>query len=249
MDSGNCVISKEAKIGRNVSLGNFVIIERGCEIGDNVEIGSSVIIHEGTHIGMNAVIQDGAIIGKQPKSGPRSTYRLERQRGAVIGDSCLIGTGAIVYAGTRIGNKCFIADRAGIREGCEIGEWSTIGRNVTFEFGIKVGHHTRIFANSHITEGTQIGNHVFIGPDVCTVCDKKMARDENIRTPPVIKDRSRIGCNSTILPRVTIGEDALVAGGSVVFSDVADYQIVRGNPAEFVGYVLKRDRFKENGSD
>ena len=48
-----------------------------------------------------------------------------------------------------------------------------------------------------------------------------------------IMDNVFIGNNVTILKGVTIGANAVVANGSVVFDDVAANTVVRGNPAVF----------------
>ncbi|MGB1311421.1 MAG: DapH/DapD/GlmU-related protein, partial [Leucothrix sp.] len=46
-----------------------------------------------------------------------------------------------------------------------------------------------------------------------------------------------IGCASIILPNVTIGDQVIVAAGSVVTKDVPSNSIVAGNPAK----VIKSD--------
>lgn len=45
-----------------------------------------------------------------------------------------------------------------------------------------------------------------------------------------------IGCNTTILPGVEIGNGAIVAAGSVVTKSVPKYAIVGGNPARIIKY-------------
>jgi acetyltransferase-like isoleucine patch superfamily enzyme len=45
---------------------------------------------------------------------------------------------------------------------------------------------------------------------------------------------ARIGANVTVLPGITIHEDALVAAGSIVTKDVAARKIVMGTPARVV---------------
>jgi acetyltransferase-like isoleucine patch superfamily enzyme len=48
---------------------------------------------------------------------------------------------------------------------------------------------------------------------------------------PTIRRGARIGVNATILPYVTIGEGALIGGGSVVSSDIPAGAVAYGNPA------------------
>ena len=61
-------------------------------------------------------------------------------------------------------------------------------------------------------------------------------RDIVIHRPIIIKKGAWVGGRSLILPGVTIGENAVVAGGAVVTKDVEPNTIVGGNPAK----VIKR---------
>jgi UDP-3-O-[3-hydroxymyristoyl] glucosamine N-acyltransferase len=248
MTRQSSIIADNVKIGKDVKLGNFLVIEEGCVIGDGVTIGDRATLHQGTRIGNNCVIQESCIIGKQPRPGPRTSHKIETQPGTVIGNKVLVGAFTCVYAGTVVHDYCLIGDFVGIREKCDIGEFSTVGRGVLLEFGVITGHHVRIMNNAQITEGTKIGNNVFVAPDVSTMTDKKMARDDNIFDPPVFKDNSRIGSNSIILPGVTVGFEGVVGAGSVVRENVGDHRIVMGNPAKFVGIVMKKDRLKVEAS-
>jgi acetyltransferase-like isoleucine patch superfamily enzyme len=67
-----------------------------------------------------------------------------------------------------------------------------------------------------------------------------------------IMDNVFIGCNSTILPNVKIGPNAIIGAGSVVTHDVAPNSIVAGNPAKVIGtfdkYVQKRKDSNNNCS-
>jgi len=54
-----------------------------------------------------------------------------------------------------------------------------------------------------------------------------------------VKKRASIGSGSTILSKVTIGENALVGAGSVVTKDVPANAVVAGNPARILRYITE----------
>ena len=54
-----------------------------------------------------------------------------------------------------------------------------------------------------------------------------------------------IGGNAIILSGVKIGDGAVIGAGSVVTKDVADYEIVAGNPAKHIKYRFKREEIKQ----
>lgn len=60
-----------------------------------------------------------------------------------------------------------------------------------------------------------------------------------------------IGCNVTILPNVKIGNDVIIAAGSIVTKDVPDNSVVGGNPAKIIStfnqYVNNRKIINEDG--
>jgi len=56
-----------------------------------------------------------------------------------------------------------------------------------------------------------------------------------ITKPITIGKNSFIGARAMILPGVCIGDRAIVGAMSVVLKDVADHQVVAGNPAKKIG--------------
>ncbi len=86
--------------------------------------------------------------------------------------------------------------------------------------------------------GLRIGNNVSISPEVCILTLEHDPQDSRfaLRPGPVeIGDNVWLGARSTILPGVTIGENAVVAAGAVVTKDVPPHFIVGGVPARQIG--------------
>jgi acetyltransferase-like isoleucine patch superfamily enzyme len=229
----NNIIDKSAKIGQNFIIGHNSIVLEEVIIGNNVRIGHNVIIHPFTRISDNVTILDNAVIGKQPSSISTLTITIDKGLSPCeVGEGSIIGTSAIIYAGTKIGKNCFIADLASIREKCTIKDHVIIGRVVTIEYETTVGEYSRIMTHSQMTGNMIIEDHVFIGGAVASTNDKYMTSGK--WKGPLIKSGARIGANSTIIGGNTIGKEAVIGAGAVVTSDIPDYKVALGIPARVV---------------
>jgi acetyltransferase-like isoleucine patch superfamily enzyme len=86
--------------------------------------------------------------------------------------------------------------------------------------------------------GITIEDHVLIGPKVNLITENHpldtVERRALVCKPIVIKSNAWIGAAATILPGVTIGENAVVAAGAVVSKDVPANTIVGGVPAKII---------------
>ncbi len=126
--------------------------------------------------------------------------------------------------------------------------------------GTKIDESTIIFSPFYINFGkfTQIGKNVFInhacsfldmggitieddvliGPKVNLITENHPLaptdRRALITKSIIVKRNAWIGAGATILPGVTIGENAVVAAGAVVSKDVPDNVIVGGIPAKII---------------
>ena len=86
--------------------------------------------------------------------------------------------------------------------------------------------------------GITLEDHVLIGPQVKLITENHPLDPEDRRAligkPILIKRNAWIGAGATILPGVTVGENAVVAAGAVVSKDVAANTVVGGIPAKFI---------------
>lgn len=113
-------------------------------------------------------------------------------------------------------------------------------------FYTNFGKFTRIGKNVFINHacsfldmgGITIEDGVLIGPRVNLITENHPldpnARSALITKPVTLKRKSWIGAGATILPGVTVGENAVVAAGAVVSKDVPDNTLVGGIPAKFI---------------
>jgi acetyltransferase-like isoleucine patch superfamily enzyme len=132
--------------------------------------------------------------------------------------------------------------------GCEIGDETKIGACVEIQKGVKIGRRCKISSHTFICEGVTIEDNVFIGHGVMFTNDVyprattpsgelQTESDWKVETT-LVKTGASIGTGATILPRVTIGEHAMVGAGSVVTRNVPPRTIAWGNPARVLRHIV-----------
>jgi acetyltransferase-like isoleucine patch superfamily enzyme len=204
------------------------------------EVHPTATVYPGTILGAGVKVLENAVVGKQPSLSPRSTARREPLPPAEIGDGTIVSTGAIVFAGTRIGARVIVGDQACVRERVDVGDDVVIGRGVLVENDTTIGALTKIQAEAYITAYTTLEDNVFIAPCVVTTNDNFMGRTEKrheLIKGPTVRRGARVGGGAIICPGIEVGEEAFVGAGAVVTKDVAPRVLVVGNPARVLRSV------------
>ena len=189
----------------------------------------------------NARIGEGAIIEPNVEIG----LRYHEQCGpAVLGSDCIIRRGSVIYGDTRIGDHFQAGYNSVVRALVKIGDYCTLMNQSTIEGIVRLGTGVRIMSHVYIPSRTWIGDHVFIGPGVTFTNDRFPGRVEPMPTPrgATIHDDVMIGGGVTVMPGITIGARAFVAGGAVVTKDVPPHSLVVGVPGRISPLPPELDR-------
>ena len=212
------------------------------------DVHPSAIVYPGTVLGEGVKVLEGAVVGKQPSLSPRSTAKRDPLPPAEIGDGTIVSTGAIVFAGTRIGARVIVGDQACVRERVDVGDDVVVGRGVLVENDTTIGALTKIQADAYITAYSTLEDNVFIAPRVITTNDNFMGRTERrheLIKGPTVRRGARVGGGAILCPGIVVGEEAFVGAGAVVTRDVAPRMLVVGNPARVLRSV-SADELLEN---
>jgi UDP-3-O-[3-hydroxymyristoyl] glucosamine N-acyltransferase len=167
------IIAENVRLGENVAIGPYVIIEPDCEIGDHVRIGALCFIGQGARLGHRTVLFPQVHVAHGVQIGNDGII----QAGAVIGSDGFgyakhegvyhkiphAGT-VILEDGVEIGANCGI-DRATFGE-TRIHRGAKLDNLVHIAHNVEVGEHTVMAAQSGVSGSTKIGNRVTIAGQV-----------------------------------------------------------------------------------
>ena len=198
------------------------------------EVHPTATVYPGTVLGEGVRVLENAVVGKQPTLSSRSTTRREPLPPTEIGEDTVVSTGAIVFAGSRVGARVVLGDQSCVRERVTIGDDVVLGRGSLVENDTTIGAMTKIQAEVYITEYSTLEEHVFVAPCVVTTNDNFMGRTDRRHERmkgPTIRRGARVGGGAILCPGVEIGEEAFVGAGAVVTKDVPPRVVVVGSPA------------------
>jgi UDP-N-acetylglucosamine acyltransferase len=154
--SDKAVVSSKAKLGKNVSVGHFSVIEDDVEIGDNVQIANSAIVHSGARISRGVKIYHSAVISCEPQDLKYADEHttLEVGENTVLREFVTAARGTSARRKTSIGSSCFIMSYAHIPHD------SIIGNNVILSNAVNMGGHVEI--DDYAILGGLVGVHQFV---------------------------------------------------------------------------------------
>jgi UDP-2-acetamido-3-amino-2,3-dideoxy-glucuronate N-acetyltransferase len=127
--------------------------------------------------------------------------------------------------------------------GASVGSDCNIGGHVFIEAGASLGNNVTVKNGVSVWARVTVEDDCFLGPHCVFTNDMNprayIKKGPETLLPTLVKAKSTIGANATIVCGNTIGQFAFVGAGSVVVRDVDDYALVVGNPARQIGWMCE----------
>lgn len=114
-----------------------------------------------------------------------------------------------------------------------------------WRYGMHIGNNCRISWKAHLDKSVN-PRGIYIGDNTWILSEAMILAHDHCRSLMAdthIGNNCIIGVRSIILPGLSIGNQSIVGGGSVVTKDVPPNAIVAGNPAR----IIKADVYVRNG--
>jgi UDP-3-O-[3-hydroxymyristoyl] glucosamine N-acyltransferase len=203
------VISKTAKLGKNILIGPHCILEDFSEVRDGSALIASVYVGQQSKIGRDCLIY------------PNVTIR----------ERVTVGDRVIIHSGSVLGSDGFGYRQEGERH-IKIPQLGTVEIADDVEIGACVTIDRARFARTFIGSGTKIDNLVHIAHNVVAGSDCLIIAQVGVAGSTKIGKGSIIAGQAGIDGHIELGEGVRVAGKSGVTGDVPSGETVSGYPAQ-----------------
>lgn len=166
------IISPDAVLASDVSVGPYCVIGEGVTIGAGTVIGPHVRIEGPVTIGERNQFVGQASIGTPPQDlkfkGEKTELRIGDDN--VFREFVTINRGTLGGGGvTTIGSGNFFMAYAHVAHDCHVGSNTIFANNATLAGHVDVGDFSTIGAFSAVHQFCRVGNHAFIGGgSICT---------------------------------------------------------------------------------
>jgi UDP-N-acetylglucosamine acyltransferase len=153
-----------AKLGADVTVGPYAVIEEDVIIGDGCGIAAHAVIKRYTRMGHDNRVYEHAVIGGDPQD-----YKFRDCVSFVsIGERNLIREGVTIHRGsvpdahTRIGNGCFLMANCHVAHDCTIGDGVVIANGTLLGGVVAIGDHAFISGAVTIHQFCRVGRYALL---------------------------------------------------------------------------------------
>jgi UDP-3-O-[3-hydroxymyristoyl] glucosamine N-acyltransferase len=191
------VVAEGARIAASASLGPLAVVEDDAEVAERVLVGP------------NCIVQCGARVGADSQLLSRVTL----YPGVRLGERCIVHAGAVIGAdgfgfAPDAGTWVKVPQVGGVR----IGDDVEIGANTTIDRGA--------IDDTVVENGVKLDNQIQVGHNVCIGAHTAIAACTGISGSTVIGARCMIGGMVGFAGHLTIADDVVVTGCSLVSASI-----------------------------
>ena len=193
----SAVVAGGARIAPSASIGPLAVIEEGAQIGERVSVGPGCIVQKGAAVGADSTLRS----------------RVNLYPGVTLGQRCILHAGAVVGAdgfgfAPNDGTWVKVPQVGSVR----IGDDVEIGANTTIDRGA--------IDDTVVENGVKLDNQIQVGHNVIIGAHTAIAACTGISGSTVIGRRCMIGGMVGFAGHLTIADDVVVTGCSLVSASI-----------------------------
>jgi UDP-N-acetylglucosamine acyltransferase len=169
----SAIVSRDARIGHEVSIGPCAVIEDQTVIGDGCEIRAHSVVKRHVTLGAGNRVYEGAVLGGEPQD---LSFR-ERETRLVIGDRNVIREGVTIHRSTKaggatvVGSDCFLMAYVHVAHDNRIGDLVIMANNVMLAGHVEIGERAFLGGGAGVHQFCRVGRLAMIGGNAKVVQD------------------------------------------------------------------------------
>ncbi len=158
-------IAPNVRLGTNVRVGPFAVIETGAEIGDNSQLGAHSVVHGRVKMGKGNILHPHAVLGGLPQD---TGFKPETVSWLEIGDDNVFREGftahrATIHDGaTKIGSGCYFMNNSHVAHDCLVGDKTIFANNVAIGGFVQVGNNVFMGGAVVVHQFCRIGSYSIV---------------------------------------------------------------------------------------
>ncbi len=203
-------IASTAETGKDLYIGEFVVIGENARIGDNVQLHPQAFIGDDVSIGNNTIIYPGVKVLKE----------------------CQIGDNCVIHAGTVIGSDGFgFAMEEGTESRRKVPQVGNVIIGNDVEIGSNVSIDRATMGSTRIGNGVKMDNLIQIAHNVEIGDHTVIVAQSGIAGSTKVGKKVIIAAQAGIVGHVSIGDGAIIGARAGVPNNLKEKEMVLGSPA------------------
>ncbi|MDQ8197578.1 acyl-ACP--UDP-N-acetylglucosamine O-acyltransferase [Pelagicoccus enzymogenes] len=162
----SAIVSSAAKIGEDVEIGPYAIVEGDVEIGAGSKLEAHAVLKDGARIGKSVTVGNFAVVAGLPQD---LSFDSSTRTFAKVGDGTTLREGVTINRATKEGGFTLVGESCFVMAAAHVGHDSVVGNNVVIGNASLLGGHVsvgdRAFLGgcSGIHQFCRIGESVMFG--------------------------------------------------------------------------------------
>jgi UDP-N-acetylglucosamine acyltransferase len=158
-------IAPNVKLGDDIIVGPFAVLENDVEIGDVCQIGAHAVVQPYVKMGTGNVLHPHVVLGDLPQD---TSFKAETVSWLLIGDNNVFREGFTAHRSakengeTRIGSGGFFMNNSHVAHDCSIGNNTIFANNVAMGGHVEVGDKVFLGGNVVAHQFCRIGSYAIV---------------------------------------------------------------------------------------
>lgn len=167
------MVSPGARLGRDVEIGPFAVVEDDTAIGELSLIRAHAVVRAFTTLGAGNRVHEGAVLGGEPQD---VSFAGQPSR-LVIGDRNQIREGVTIHrstqpgGATRVGSDCFLMAYVHVAHDNRIGDGAILANNVMLAGHVEIGERAFLGGGAGVHQFCRVGRLAMVGGNAKVVQD------------------------------------------------------------------------------